>query len=125
MKIDLEKCNGCGLCAKDCPLGIVRLENRKAIIGEGCIACRTCFKVCPREAVIEVETLAPGSVVCGKCPVACRICEGFAGACRRFLNQHGDLVRTRPLLTYEDVAGFLAPKRRRKSPRPHYGDRAA
>lgn len=110
MKIDLERCNGCGLCVKDCPLGIVRLENRKAVIGEGCVICRTCLKTCPRDAVIEVVTLIPGSVACGKCPVNCRIPEGLTGACRRFRNQQGDLLRTRPLLTYEDVAPSLAPE---------------
>ncbi len=118
MKIDPEKCNGCGLCVRDCPLGIVRLENRKAIIGEGCVTCRTCFKVCPREAVIEVQSPVAGSVICSKCPVACRIFEGCAGACRRFRNEHGELLRTRPLLTYEDVAPSLAPEAQTQIARP-------
>ncbi len=112
MRIDEEKCNGCGLCVRDCPLGIVHLENKKAVIAEGCVICRTCFKVCPKQAVTELQTLIPGSVTCGKCPVACRIPEDKTGACRRFINQRGDLLRTRPLLTYQDVAASLAPEPR-------------
>ena len=111
MQIDLEKCNGCGLCVKDCPLAVMGLEEKKAVIYEGCVECRTCFKTCPVEAVVDVQTPIPGSIACGCCPVACQIPEGRSGACRRFENRQGVLLRTRPLLTYQDVADFLAPGR--------------
>ena len=110
MKIDTDKCTGCSLCVRDCPMGIISLEDKKAVIGEGCVECRTCFRVCPVQAVIEVVISAPGAAVCGHCPVACSVPEGREGACKRYRNQGGQLVRTRPLLTYEEIAGSLAPE---------------
>lgn len=110
MKIDTDKCTGCGLCSRDCPLGIISLEEKKAVIGDGCVECRTCFRVCPTQAVMEVVIPVPGAVVCGHCPVTCSVPEGRGGACKRYGNRGGELIRTRPLLTYEEVVRSLAPE---------------
>ncbi len=108
MIINQEKCTGCGLCAKDCPLGVISLENKKARIGEGCVECRTCLKVCPAGAVIDQVVETPGAVVCTTCPVNCQVPEGRGGACRRFVNREGKLHRNRPLLTFAQVESSLA-----------------
>ncbi len=110
MRIDLEKCNGCGLCVRDCPLAVVSLKDKKAVIAEGCVECRTCVKVCPKQAVIDIQTPAPGTLTCECCPVACQIPADAKGACHRFINRQGRLTRTRPLLTYQDVAATLSPE---------------
>ncbi len=110
MKIDTDKCTGCTLCVRDCPLGVIKLENKKAVINEGCVECRTCLRVCPVNAVIELDHPLPGSALCGSCPVACQIPEGMTGACKRYRNENGTLVRSRPLLIYEDVTSLLAPE---------------
>lgn len=45
-----------------------------------------------------------GIVRCDACPVLCRIREGKAGACDRYANVAGELVRLDPLVVTEQVA---------------------
>ena len=51
IKIDSEKCVGCGACVRDCVASALILENGKAKLREGCIECGHCFAVCPTGAV--------------------------------------------------------------------------
>jgi len=55
-EVDREKCDGCGLCLKDCPFQAVVLEGRgkkkKArITPAACKGCGVCAGACPREAI--------------------------------------------------------------------------
>jgi 6-hydroxynicotinate reductase len=55
---------------------------------------------------------ADGIVRCDACPVLCRIRPGRAGACSRYANENGSLVRTDPVLLAErtvDAGGALVP----------------
>jgi NAD-dependent dihydropyrimidine dehydrogenase PreA subunit len=110
MKIDIERCNGCGLCEKDCPVAAIKVEAKKAAINASCVECRTCLKVCPRDAVIDEVIAIEGALVCSACPVACQVPPGRSGACGRFTNQDGDLRRNRPLLTYAEVIDLVGPE---------------
>ncbi len=93
----LEKCVGCGLCVKNCPTGVIDLnDDQKAVIGAGCVGCGVCFRVCKSEAV-EAAVAAPEAAVCNCCPIHCSVPEGRAGACLRYENQGGTLVRKTPL----------------------------
>ncbi len=50
-----EKCIRCGLCAKDCPVDIISMDNRfPSVIREkeaACIGCQHCLAVCPTGAL--------------------------------------------------------------------------
>jgi len=48
-------------------------------------------------------------VVCGACPIACRVPPRRTGACRRFVNDQGRLVRSRPLVGYDEVRDEVGP----------------
>jgi NADH-quinone oxidoreductase subunit F len=55
-QIDLEACNGCGLCAKKCPEdGISGDRKQPHVIDQvTCTKCGTCFEVCPFSAVQKI-----------------------------------------------------------------------
>lgn len=109
MRVDPEKCKGCGFCVEVCPLEVVSLEEKIATISMGCVDCQACVKVCPAGAIVRDEAFPEGTIQCDACPVGCRIPPGKTGACRRFLNKDGQRVRTTRLHTYGDVAGLLKP----------------
>ena len=52
VKVDLEKCTGCGTCAEVCPVEAIKIENDKAQIDEEeCVDCGTCVEECPESAL--------------------------------------------------------------------------
>jgi len=60
--IDREKCKGCMLCIRACPVDVLVADTEinssgvhpaKAVNVEKCIACGNCYEVCP-DICIEV-----------------------------------------------------------------------
>jgi len=51
VKVDIEKCTGCGACVDICPVNAIKIENEKAIISEECVDCGACVEQCPTEAL--------------------------------------------------------------------------
>ena len=53
LKLDAEKCTGCGLCAIVCPHGVFVVENRKARIvdRDACMECGACARNCAFQAI--------------------------------------------------------------------------
>lgn len=44
-------CDGCGLCAKLCPVDNIRMENGKPVFLHRCEFCLGCFNRCPKGAI--------------------------------------------------------------------------
>ena len=53
----------------------------------------------------EVEAAGDGLIRCDACPVLCRIKDGRSGACDRYANDGGTLVRVDPFVILERAAG--------------------
>lgn len=50
-KVDADKCIMCGACAKNCPVGNIKIdENNKFGFGNDCIMCARCSFNCPANA---------------------------------------------------------------------------
>lgn len=50
--VDVEKCIGCGICAKTCVANNIEIKNQKAsIILDKCLTCGQCQAVCSKEAI--------------------------------------------------------------------------
>ena len=46
------KCNGCQICARECPAGAIKLEDPRETSLVRCIGCMRCVQVCPKDARI-------------------------------------------------------------------------
>lgn len=56
MLVDRDKCVGCTLCIKDCPVKDIELNSGKAFVkNEACINCGHCIAICPKNAVFTDE----------------------------------------------------------------------
>ena len=51
IKVDEEKCIGCGACAEKCPKHVVKIREDKAKICDTCGGDPTCVKTCPQNAL--------------------------------------------------------------------------
>jgi len=56
IRIDLDKCTGCGACTAVCSFGLLTVVDDKVELAEGCTLCGACRDACPVEAITIEET---------------------------------------------------------------------
>ena len=98
LKINQEKCKKCQICAKNCPIGAITVEpgadGKKVVsITNMCVECNVCRRVCPFGAIDGAEK-TEGMVQCHSCSIQCKVPVGSTGACKRYTNEGGRLVRS-------------------------------
>ncbi|MEG2119975.1 MAG: 4Fe-4S binding protein, partial [Pseudoflavonifractor sp.] len=111
MVIVNENCKGCTLCQKNCPLDAITMVERRAVVDpEKCAECGICTRVCKFGAITRPATSPETSVVCRSCPVQCHVPLGHTGACTRYTNENGKLVRNRKLAVHNDCVSYPDPR---------------
>ncbi len=100
-RIDEGKCVACGICVKNCPLSAITGKGKKKpplIEEEVCVDCNVCARICPVDAVYTLPLDREKEVVCNHCVINCNVNLGKTGACQRYVNINGELIRRRPIL---------------------------
>lgn len=56
LKIDPDRCTGCGACVDVCPHGAISIRGNIAVIDQKlCRQCENCVAICPANAISVVE----------------------------------------------------------------------
>ena len=57
IKIDVEKCDGCGTCVDVCPVEVFEISEGKSVVVnlDECLVCMACEVQCPNRAIEIIE----------------------------------------------------------------------
>lgn len=64
LKIDTQKCVGCGKCATQCPTQNIHIEQNTAKASNQCTMCYRCVNLCPQQAItlLGKKVVAQGTI---------------------------------------------------------------
>jgi len=62
IRIDGDKCIGCGICLPSCPFDLLEIVDEKVQVDEGCTLCGACQEACEYDAIL-IEAVAETSAV--------------------------------------------------------------
>ena len=124
LRLDEEKCVGCGMCVMVCPHGVLVMNDGRARIEErdACMECGACARNCPTEAV----SVRPGvgcataviNAALGRADSACRLAAP-AGATiltiAPWRKGATELPRFRCRTTGDDVSVSRRPRARKRA----------
>lgn len=110
MLVDIEKCTSCGICVRDCPLGAINFQDRVPVVNDKCSMCGACVKFCPEDALELEERDSLGSAQCDACPIECYINPECKGACLRYTNKDGNVLRIDHPHTFQEVEAIVGPE---------------
>lgn len=84
LKLDIEKCVGCGQCLAVCPHGVFDLSGGKAHISnlDACMECGACAKNCPVDALrVKTGTGCASDIINGLLDGSGECCCDKGGCC--------------------------------------------
>ena len=57
IKVEVEKCTGCGTCVDTCPVGVYEVKDGKStpVKVSECLVCRACETQCPSACIEVIE----------------------------------------------------------------------
>lgn len=83
LKLDTEKCIGCGMCVMVCPHRLLKMSNIKAVISDKdiCMECGACALNCPTDAVtVDAGVGCASAIIIGALTGTEPSCDG-KGCC--------------------------------------------